>query len=244
MWDLNFISEQAFDSHVKETINKYMESFAPMNLERFTSNIVDPIKLTFDSFLLGININQIIQNEILRQRDKANNNFIGYFHQNLFRFLPKCTVPQQGWDIIFEKDKNTKIFVELKNKHNTMNSSSAAQTFEKMTQHITIHPNDYCYLVEVISENSQKKIWKNNNSRIFRVSIDKFLSEITGDRKAFKKICTRLPFAIDKILKKQQRISIQKDSVIDELKQYDENILKALYVLSFSSYEGFDDLEE
>ena len=44
---------------------------------------------------------------------------IEYFHQNIFKYInPKWKVPKKGFDLINEKDK---IFVEMKNKHNTMN---------------------------------------------------------------------------------------------------------------------------
>ena len=46
---------------------------------------------------------------------------------------------------------------------------------------------------------------------------------------------------IDDVLKDMQQNSI-KNSVFDELKFIDDNILKSLYLLSFKKYEGFDNL--
>ena len=37
---------------------------------------------------------EIVNNEIFRQRDKSNNNDIGYFHQNIFSYFKGCEVPQ------------------------------------------------------------------------------------------------------------------------------------------------------
>ena len=137
MWQLSFISEQDFKHHVQKTIQHYGEKLAPYNLEKFNSNIVDPIKLIFDKTVYQYTWEEIIKNEIFRQRDKANNNDIGYFHQRIFQYMKGCTVPQAGWDVIFTKDDRIEVpecgsvktvYVEMKNKHNTMNSASSAKT--------------------------------------------------------------------------------------------------------------------
>ncbi len=55
--------------------------------------------------------------------DKSNTNHIGYFHQNIFHYFGHgWTVPIKGYDII---NTEQRIYVEMKNKHNTMNSSSS-----------------------------------------------------------------------------------------------------------------------
>ena len=87
MWDLSFISEDDFTYHVKSTIEKYGEKLQPYNLKKFNKNIIDPVKMIFDKIVYGISWEEIIGNEIFRQRDKANNNDIGYFHQRIFLLL-------------------------------------------------------------------------------------------------------------------------------------------------------------
>lgn len=159
MYNLSFISEENFEKHVRETIALYHQSLRAMDLNRFNENIVDPIKLLFDKFLYRKTFDEIVSLEIQRQRDKTNTNAIGYFHQNLFKFLKNCEVPKQGWDIIFTHSHH-KICVEMKNKHNTMNSSSAKTTMLKMQNHILENPKDDCYLVEVIAAASQNVVWK------------------------------------------------------------------------------------
>lgn len=46
---------------------------------------------------------EMVGNEIFRQRDKSNNN-IGYFHQRIFQYIDKCRVPENGkeggWDCV------------------------------------------------------------------------------------------------------------------------------------------------
>lgn len=245
MWDLNFISREEFKEHIKNTIKTYGTTLKGINLEKFNKNIIDPIKLTFDSKVYKQDLMKTIEHEIVRQRDKTNNNAIGYFHQNLFKYIKGCEVPTTGFDVIYTKD-NQKIYVEMKNKHNTMNSSSSQKTFIRMLNQIAKDDNCRCYLVEIIAKHSQNVIWKVSldneqisNERIRRVSIDKFYEEVTGENDAFYKICRELPNIIDEIIEENKGLTVEDDTVTLELLSMDDNILKSLYMLAFSTYEGF-----
>ncbi len=152
-----------------------------INLHKFNKNLIDPIKLTFDAKIYKKSIAEIIELEVARQIDKSNNNQIGYFHQDIFNYIggEDWIVPKQGFDIINNK---AKIYVEMKNKHNTMNSSSSQKTFIKMQSQINLEPNSICMLVEVIAKQSQNIPWvisidatQVKNNKIRRVSIDKYV---------------------------------------------------------------------
>lgn len=246
MWNLDFISKEDFKTHVSNTIKTYDETLKSINLNSFNSNIIDPIKLTFDSKVYKKTIEEVIESELVRQRDKTNTNAIGYFHQNLFKYINNCEVPNVGFDVIYTRPDGTKVYVEMKNKHNTMNSSAAQKTFLKMTTQILNEDNCDCYLVEIIAKRSQNVLWnvsldyeKVSNEHIKRVSIDKFYEEVTGDKDAFYKICKQLPLVIDEIISEGNEYVVEKDTVLDELRAKNPNILKSLYMLAFSTYEGF-----
>lgn len=242
-YNLGFISNENFFNHVKDTVLKYRFS---MNLKEFNKNLIDPIKLTFDSKVYKKELDLLINDEVMRQIDKSNTNQIGYFHQNIFKYFGNgWSVPKEGFDIINE---DLQIYVEMKNKHNTMNSSSSQKTYMNMQSKILKETNANCYLIEIIAKNSQDIPWlvslngnQISDERIRRVSIDKFYEIVTGEKEAFKKLCEKLPLVIDDIL---EDISddITKNSVFDELEQISPDILKSLYLLSFSKYEGFDSL--
>lgn len=93
MWNLTFITEEDFTNHVKATIEKYGEKLESFDLKRFNKNIIDPIKLIFDKTVYQSSWEEIVSNEIFRQRDKSNNNDIGYFHQRIFQYIKNCHVP-------------------------------------------------------------------------------------------------------------------------------------------------------
>ena len=190
MWNLSFISEEDFINHVKATIEKYGTKLEAIDLARFNSNIIDPIKLIFDKTVYQSSWEEIISNEIFRQRDKANNNDIGYFHQRIFQYMKNCEVPKAGWDVIYRNPNGIRtadgdvvhtVYVEMKNKHNTMNSASAGKTFIKMQNQLLNDDDCACFLVEAIAQRSQNIKWettvdkkKVGHKLIRRVSIDKF----------------------------------------------------------------------
>ncbi|HLB57063.1 MAG TPA: Eco47II family restriction endonuclease [Coxiellaceae bacterium] len=240
-YNLGFITDKDLFNHVKDIIKKYRFH---IDLARFNKNIPDPIKLTFDSKVYRKSIRDVIRDESFRQIDKSNTNHIGYFHQNIFKYIGgDWTVPIHGFDII---NKNKKIYVEMKNKHNTMNSTSSPGTYAKMERQIKDHPGSTCMLVEVIATKSQNIPWevkigkeKKSNENIRRVSIDQFYKIVTGDNTAFKKLCVTLPIVMDDVIK-EMRLTGIKNTVLTELLNLSDNVLRNIYLSSFGKYEGFD----
>jgi len=243
-YNLGFISNENLFRHVKETVEEYRFD---IDLKKFNKNLIDPIKLTFDSKIYAKSLEETIELEIIRQMDKSNTNHIGYFHQNIFKHIDgEWIVPKKGFDLI---NKQAKIYVEMKNKHNTMNSSSAQKTYIAMQNKILKGADVTCMLVEVIARQSQNIPWKISinteqftHDNIRRVSMDKFYEIVTGDTMAFKSLCEVLPQVLDDVLETLEK-DVVKNSVFEELSQISPNLLKSLYLLSFSKYEGFDTLE-
>lgn len=70
------------------------------------------------------------------------------------------------------------------------------------------------------------------------MSIDKFYELVFGDSKAFFKLCFILPQIIEDVVKENPNLAL-KNSVYQELIKEHSDILTSLYLLAFSSYEGF-----
>ena len=267
-WELSFISEKDFTNHVKDTIDKYGEKLESFDIVRFNKNIVDPIKMIFDKTVYQTSWDEIVGNEIFRQRDKSNNNDIGYFHQRIFQYINNCHVPDNGteggWDVIFqvpegitlpEGDIVHTVYVEMKNKHNTMNSAATGKTFIKMQNQLLKDDDCACFLVEAIAKKSQNIKWepsvdkqKVGHKLIRRVSMDKFYALVTGQEDAFYQLCMVLPEIIQKVVDSEGENLVPHDTVVEELKEIaressieskDLAFAMAIYMLGFSSYEGF-----
>jgi hypothetical protein len=244
-YNLKFISDKDLYEHVSKTVQEY--SFE-MDLKKFNKNLIDPIKLTFDSIVYGQSYEDTIENEVLRQLDKTNSNLIGYFHQNIFEYFSgDWDVPKQGYDI---ENKKERIFVEMKNKHNTMNSSSSAKTYMRFQNTILQDRDAKCFLVEIIAKNSQNIPWvitldkvkQPTNNSIRRVSIDKFYEILTKDKLAFQKLCYVLPTVIKDVVDNLKSKN-KKNTVFEELDNLSSDLLTSIYLLSFKKYEGFNNFK-
>lgn len=268
-WKLSFISEEDFINHVKATIDKYGEKLESYDIVRFNKNIIDPIKMIFDKTVYQSTWEEIVSNEIFRQRDKANNNDIGYFHQRIFEYMDNCHVPDNGteggWDVIFSKEdgielpdgeKVKTVYVEMKNKHNTMNSASAGKTYIKMQSQLLDDDDCACFLVEAIAKKSQNIKWetsvdgkKVSHKKIRRVSLDQFYALVTGQEDALYQMCMVLPKIIDKVVREGgDEVKVPHDTVLSELRtlakavnEKDEELAMAMaiYLLGFHTYNGF-----
>lgn len=269
MWSLNFISQNDFTAHVRATIEKYGDKLESFNLDRFNKNLVDPIKLIFDKTVYRSTWEETIGNEIFRQRDKSNNNDIGYFHQRIFSYIQNCHVPDNGkeggWDVIYKNPNGIQlpdgtvvhtVYVEMKNKHNTMNSASAGKTFIKMQNQLLKDDDCACFLVEAIAKTSQNIKWetsvdgtKVSHKLIRRVSIDQFYALVTGENNAFYQICMALPDVIQSVVNEAGEQLVPHDIVYEQLYDIAQNsgiapndiaIAMAIYMLGFGTYLGFN----
>lgn len=240
-YNLGFISDEDIYQHVKDTVERYRRS---IDLKDFNKNVIDPIKLTFDAKIYRKSFREIIESECIRQIDKSNNNHIGYFHQHLFKYAGNdWQVPEAGFDVINEERH---IYVEMKNKHNTMNAASSQRTYLKMQSKLLEDDKAQCLLVEVLAKTSQDAIWKISidgkkyeHKCIRRVSIDRFYEIVFGDPLGFFKLCQALPQILDDILTEEPGIGLR-NSVYSELDNISPDLFKSLYLQAFSSYEGFD----
>lgn len=270
-WDISFITEEDFIEHVRSTIQKYGDKLESFDLKRFNKNLVDPVKLIFDKTVYRSTWEETIGNEIFRQRDKANNNDIGYFHQRIFQYIRNCHVPpngeEGGWDVIYTNQDGISlpdgtivhtVYVEMKNKHNTMNSAATGKTFIKMQSQLLNDDDCACFLVEAIAKRSQNIKWepsvdgrKVGHKLIRRVSLDQFYALVTGEQDAFFQVCMALPEVIQKVVEAEGENLVPHDTVLEELKTIaDESNLEncdlayamAIYLLGFSSYNGFQSI--
>lgn len=267
-WEIKFISKEDFTKHVRATIEKYGTKLESYDLKKFNKNIIDPVKLIFDKTVYQTSWEEMVGNEIFRQRDKANNNDIGYFHQRIFRYIDKCRVPDNGkeggWDVIYQNEEGIvlpdgetvhTIYVEMKNKHNTMNSASAGKTYIKMQNQLLQDDDCACFLVEAIAQQSQNIKWettvdgrKVSHKRIRRVSLDRFYAMATGVETAFYQICMVLPSVIEAVVKTEAGFVVPRDTVVEELRDIarstgatddDFAMAIAVYLLGFQTYKGF-----
>lgn len=213
---VNYISDEHLLGCIENLHKAYLKAKNNISKKSFYANKVDTIKLTFDAKFNGITEDDLIQSEILRQIDKSINNSIGTFHEQILGGISGYEVGKQsGFDIKAEDDT---LFADIKNKHNTMNSSSAEALFQKLARYADDYKKAKCYWVQILAKGSFNEHWKGeingkeySHSRVFKISGDQFYALLSGQDDALYQLYKALPKAIKDYLK-----SVEKD---DSIKQ-------------------------
>lgn len=249
---VSFISDEHLKACIENLHKSYLTAKNAIDKKKFYKNKVDSIKLTFDSKFSDINEEDLIQAEILRQIDKSINNSIGTFHEQILGGISGLEVGNlSGFDI---KAADNTLFADIKNKHNTMNSSSAEALFQKLARYADTYKGANCYWVQILAKGSFNKHWKGDingkeysHSRVFKISGDKFYALVSGQENALFQLYRALPNAIDDYLKSaQSEMAGKEDSAIEEINVEREKskrtILDQITFENYRYYLGFEQL--
>jgi len=249
---VDFISDEHFLECVANLHTAYLKAKNNITKKNFYSNKVDTIKLTFDSKFNDIDEESLIQAEILRQIDKSINNSIGTFHEQILGGIKGFEVGKlSGFDI---KANDDSLFADIKNKHNTMNSSSAEALFQKLSRYADDYKKAKCYWVQVLAKNSFCELWKGeingkeySHSRVYKISGDQFYALLSGKDNALFQLYKALPIVVKDYLNLvEKNESVKENSALEEIKTETKNskrtILDQITFENYSYYLGFDKL--
>jgi hypothetical protein len=249
---VDFISDNHLLTCVAGLHKSYLKAQQNITKSSFYSNKVDTIKLIFDSKFNSIDEESLIQAEILRQIDKSINNSIGTFHEQILGGIGGFEVGNlSGFDI---KAKNDTLFADIKNKHNTMNSSSAEALFQKLSRYANDYKKAKCYWVQILAKNSFSEHWKGeingkeySHSRVFKISGDQFYALLSGQEDALFQLYKQLPIAINDYLSsvevnKPTQSNSALDEIKSEIKTSKRGILDQITFENYSYYLDFNKL--
>lgn len=249
---VNFISDEHLLNCIGNLHKSYLKAKNNINKKNFYSNKVDTIKLTFDSRFNDIDEESLIQSEILRQIDKSINNSIGTFHEQILGGIKGFEVGNlSGFDIKAEDDT---LFADIKNKHNTMNSSSAEALFQKLARYANDYKKAKCYWVQILAKGSFCTLWSGDingkeysHSRVYKISGDRFYALLSGQEDAMMQLYKVLPIAIKdymESLNKNEEIAQNSalTEIQSEIKSSKRTILEQITFENYSYYLGFNKL--
>ncbi len=249
---VNFISDEHLLYCIGNLHKAYVKAKNNITQKNFYSNKVDIIKLTFDAKFNDIDEESLIEAEILRQIDKSINNSIGTFHEQILGGIEGFEVGIfSGFDI---KAQDDSLFADIKNKHNTMNSSSAESLFQKLKNYADNYKKAKCYWVQILAKSSFCELWQGeingkeySHSRVYKISGDQFYALLTGQEDALFQVYKALPSAIKDYLNTlEQGETVKENSALDEIqaqiKISQRNILDQITFDNFGYYKGFDKL--
>jgi hypothetical protein len=249
---LDFVSDKHLLKCIGNLHDSYLKAKENISKKTFYKNKVDTIKLIFDSKFNNLNEEEIIETEILRQIDKSINNSIGTFHEEVLGGIKGYEKGDlSGFDI---KAKDDTLFADIKNKHNTMNSSSSESLFQKLARYADDYKQAKCYWVQILAKKSFNEKWfaeingkEYSHSRVYKISGDQFYSLLTGKENAFFELYKKLPLAISDYLGSiNSEHKIQENSALTEIQESisesQRSIFDQITFENYSYYLGFDKL--
>jgi len=206
------------DEHFLECVRYVCESY-PLDEENIelTEHTLDLMKIIFDMENHIVNLDEWTNTEKIRQTDKTVNNRIGIFHQKLLGGVNDWEDLKTGNILGVDlRKKDNSIFVELKNRYNTVKGEDLKHVFDKLKNVINKHPKALAYYAYIIPKKSGsgEKIWKTSqrksNDKIIEAWGSKIYEIVTGDKNALENTWKALPKAIEQVLGQKSVIS-QKD---------------------------------
>jgi DNA (cytosine-5)-methyltransferase 1 len=149
---------------------------------------IDEIKKESDKIAYNFTDEEWEKFDTERLKDKQINNKIGELHEYLLRnandFCKSNDIePELKLDIM-KKDKT--ILLEIKNKHNTMNSSSKNDTINKLKKAKEKYPNAICAIGIVNGSNHIKKICE--KPEIYEYSGEKLFDLVFNDKNYYNNV--------------------------------------------------------
>lgn len=203
----NFVDDETLLTEIKNVLKQFEQEMEAVDIHR---NVIDPFSALFDMAKQGIDFEEWLEQEKSRQSQKTLQNLVGYFHQHILGAVGDWSDPGSGGSIDLINEK-LKIIVEIKNKHNTLNSSSATQTYNKMVGHLDNSKKGYQgYVVLLIPKRPQRyrKHFAPNDDGVpvqrrddlMEIDGASLYEIVTGDKDALRKLYTCLPEAIEAAL--------------------------------------------
>lgn len=200
-----YVEDEVFLSEVKSVFDKIESSLDKIETD-LHDNVIDPFSAIFDSVGNNISFDEWVGREKSRQLQKTLQNAIGYFHQKILGSVDGWRDPGNAGGFDSENDQ-LKVIAEIKNKWNTMNSSSEAETYDKMSDFLDERKGYTGYVVIIIPRTPArfnkpfKPSKRDGREDLLTVDGATYYQRVTGDKDALLKLFNGLTEAI-KVVRK------------------------------------------
>lgn len=218
--------KKALEKAVDALISGYKNKITNFGIEEFLDTGVDPFRFTANVSIWGLQ--QAIRKEIEHKIEMTLENLVGDFHENYlgnathiptntkWEKIPEGLIP--GIDIA---NRESKIYLQIKSKHNSMNSSSSkklAQELGELTEEIQGATVGCGW---VVATQKRKAIGENAIAEVGVCYKGKMVYEVvTGEKDELTKVLDEL---LIQIPKKTRGINF--DELLDKAA---ENVVKSL----------------
>lgn len=179
-----YIDDDKFATEIEKIISKCRCEI------KHNDKVNDPIASMFERFYWSGDSDAL--HTIIKRRQLINM-AIGNMHQSMMGYLPGCTNLRTGHKSKMDIHVScTNIYIELKNRSNTMNSDSKASVINKCKNILNNDKTASCYICMMQTEDEDMmhivKQQKTEIPRLYQVSGKKMYEILTGDPDAYRKL--------------------------------------------------------
>ena len=202
-YNLGFIEDKQFFNHVREMVERLTTS---MDLKKFSKNIIDPIKMTIEMHAYQITLEEAVAREVARQMGKTVEDAIGWFHQNIFKYIPGWQIPDDGVDVMNDKMTIFGFFVRshaLTQKHEGIDITRVAKGI------VIGNPNAKVFLIKSQGDNCETEnstpptydasCKETTMGQVNQITIPQFYEVVSGYRDAYLRVSKCLDEALQEI---------------------------------------------
>ena len=155
---ISSFNSSKYEGFLVELIEKDKKKIETIEKDGISMAEADPFSALFESMVYGISIEDWHKFEGRRLRQKTIQNHIGKLHEVAISCFDGWQMSTSTADV---ENKDLEIVAEVKNKYNTMNSSSALATYKKLEQLVDgTYEGFTSYLVQVIPKPNVKPYQK------------------------------------------------------------------------------------
>jgi hypothetical protein len=168
-----YIEDEDFEEIVNNLIEEYQKNLKnDINEKKFFDNRLDIPKMIIDISLQDISVEDWIEKEVIRQEDRSNTNIIGFFNEKIIGKIDGWNALKVGEGIDIENDDKT-IFIELKNKHNTVKKEDEVGIYEKLESKLQSDTSfKRAYYARIIDKKSRCEKWTTRGGRVIKDTLN------------------------------------------------------------------------
>jgi len=204
---LDFVSDEHFLECVKYVCDSYPQISTEVDMGELGELGLDVFKMIFDINTRKITVDDWINSEVIRQADKTVSNRVGEFHQKLLGGVKGWKDLGRGHSlgIDLKNDKDT-IFIELKNKHNTVKGEDLKHVFDKLKRISDQYLDAFVYYAYIIPKRpgSGERVWRTSQreqcEQVMEAWGARVYEIVTRDKNALEKTWIALPKAVEEVL--------------------------------------------
>lgn len=178
-------------------------------------NVVDPFSSLIVAATFGLDkSNELSKAQQINSASTGVSIAVGRFHQKILGSVEGFKNHDAGYDL---ECRNKQIIAEVKNKHNTMNSSNRRQVEEDLATAMRQKQGDWTAYLVIIVPSSPERYKKELSRQVYEIDGASFYELATGSDTALHD----LYYAVEDLT-----IQHQPDALADDVLEYCKEVLK------------------